>query len=773
MVNENQLEETNDSIIPVKNGLGLPSEMFAEILREFDRACISKNIDNKELINYLATKSSWKIKCIAMGSVSNVIIAMGNDSDQHLGTLKDLGEDLVVDEIIRVLVDAPEARASAQKKSTNKIPIAKPSASSKKKEAVGSISSSLEYHSAKPKSNVLILSVSAILGVMLVIGGYFLFQKSNSKTSTAPTKPVESIAPVVIEPKVPEKEVVVKEVPKTIIKPVEPKKETPTVLPFAGKMIPPEGSVVFQAGKESFNGGDMVTLYSQKRKSTSSPFTVSNNLAVSYILMKYDLRNVPADAIIEKAILSLHITTRGESNEIFVLNCLPLNLEWNSNSIFFAKEGSSTEISYAGLIKKKVSAERISMNMRSDWVSFNVTLIVQDWLSKKAINNGFALFTETNSEIVLEGFDSSRVNLTPKLSLTFGLPGSKPADQIKSTESNSLIDPKTPDKKPENIEEKDPALITSKPSKKDKDIEEGDDASAIFKNFPKKPDGEKTNETTLEKAKEANAFEEDTSTVKKKEEIATEVKAKAPIIEKEKKPETIEIPKDEGEVDIVFKEPVILPLSRLIEATDVVKFENPDNKGDLRYTIDGKDPTPDSLIYKDPIKLSGNQLHLVKTAVFVERTRKSPIKSHEFRISNSLGQIIDNTSSRCKQTGDWVSGNSKSNAYGKDYVWEQKGKGFVEWVPSIIKKSNIEVYIWIPDGDLTRPAKAKYVITYDGGKKEVFVDQTKRDNGWIYLGVYPMKSGAGSITLFDDGQSFFVADAAYFYLVPDSKTPGN
>jgi hypothetical protein len=425
------------------------------------------------------------------------------------------------------------------------------------------------------------------------------------------------------------------------------------------------------------------------------------------------------------------------------------------------------------LIKKKVSAEKISMNMRSDWVSFNVTFIVQDWISKKAINNGFAFFTETNSEIVLEGFDSSRVSLTPKLSLTFGLPGSKPVDRIKSTESNPLIDPKAPDKKTETIEDKDSAPITSKPSKKDKDKEEGDDANSIFKNFPKKPDGEKTNETTLEKAKEPNAFEEDTSSIKKKEETAAEVKVKAPNMEREKKPENIEIPKEEGEVDIAFKEPVILPLSRLLEATDVVKFENPDNKGDLRYTIDGKDPTPDSLIYKDPIKLSGNQLHLVKTAVFIERTRKSPIKSQEFRISNSLGQIIDNTNSRCKQTGDWVSGKSKNNYYGKDYIWEQKGKGFVEWVPAIIKKSNFEVYIWIPDGDLTRPSKAKYVISYDGGKKDVFVDQTKRDNGWIYLGVYPMKSGAGSITLFDDGQSFFVADAAYFYLLPDSKTPGN
>ena len=481
--------------------------------------------------------------------------------------------------------------------------------------------------------------------------------------------------------------------------------------------------------------------------------------------------------------LMINVTNRIENNERFSLYCLPLNSDWSFNSLFYIQNGEPSEISYEGLLKNIPTANKVSINMRNEWVAIEYNNLIQDWVSQKKPNNGVAFFTDSNSEIVFEGFDSIRKSLTPKLVITFGSPA-KPQEIAKSEEIKIPSDPKVLAKNSDSLLGKEPVSNEIKTkenivdtAKKEKDLK-GDDENQLYKNFDKKEEGEKPPTEITEKKKSSNIFEDDPTEKKAKEETAVAVnenKTKAvngSVTKTLEKSDSIQL---EVAVDITMKEPSIFPAARLLEVTDLVKFENPESKGELRYTLDGKDPSPDSFLYEEPIKLTGNHLHTVKAAIFLDRIRKSPIKIQEFRISNSLGQIIDNTSSNCKKIGNWQSSMTKPNYYGKDYLWEQKGKGTVEWVPSISKKCNYEVYIWIPDGDgVTRSNKTKYVIKYDGGSKDIFVDQTVRGSKWIYLGEYSMKSGAGSVTMYDDGSGkMYVADASYFYIIPDTISTGN
>lgn len=798
MINENQLEDTSDSIMPVKNGLGIPSEVFNEIIREFKRACLSKEIDKAALNHYMEHKSSWQIKCVAIGSVSNIVINMGVDCEPSLGLLQNLGEDIVTDEIVRITLDESGTNNSAPKnlakKSTHKILNTKSNSMERKKESQGNLAKPLVYRNTKTGGNVWILASLAILSVILAVVLFMVFDRSSEIPKANSSLPDSNQVAIVPEPKnAPDAPPPpVKEVPKPI-KPIEQKIDFPEVLPYAGKMIIPEGILIYQSGYDNFIGGEIVTLYSNKRKSSISPFMVGNYKGTAYTLIRFDLRNIPADAIIENAILNINLTTLNENNEAFNLYCLPVNKEWSLGSIAYLKESSSSEISLDGLIKRATSTDKVSINMKNEWVSFNATKIVKEWVSKKSTNNGFALFSESQSEVIFEGFESNKKMLSPKLMITFGkeiVLKDKPKE-----EENKTVDPKPiekevattepkensnkPNHSKENANLKDPV---NSEKKKEEEVEEVDPLISIFdKKLDKDKPEEKAEEKT-EKTPTKNIFDEDATSTAEKEKEKT--KEKTEVVSGKTKGNSGSTPrnnektegvKPEETVDLTMKMPEIFPLERLIEAHDTIKLENKENKGEIRFTLDGKEPTPDSPIYVEPIKLIGNQLQVLKSAIYLDRVRKSPVSTHEYRVLNGLSRIIDNNNSACKKTGEWESSKSKPNYYGKDYIWEQKGKGTVEWIPSIAKKSICEVYIWIPDGDaVTRSSKARYVVKYEGGSKEVLVDQTKRGTKWIYLGTYPMKSGAGSLTLFDDESGkMFVADAACFHFLSDAPNSGN
>jgi len=785
MTDQNSLEDTSDSILPIKNALGLSAEVFNEILREFDRACKSKKIERNALVNYMTTRTSWKIKCVAIGSVSNVLINMGNDCDEQLGILNSIGEEMVVDEIIRAIINELGNKADGKtngKKSTSKIPHSMSSATIKKKDPQGQISSAIQYHKPKSNNNGVMLIMFSLVGV-IVIAVVFHFINSDSKTTSAP-----AVSDPIVNNDAPIETIKPKELPKAVIeetvqKPPEIKKEHSILSPYTGPMLAKEGIIIFQSGQDNFIGGEMVTVSSNKKKKNSSPFLVGNMDGTSYTLLKIDLRNIPKDASIENATLRLNVTSRGDASEQFQIYCLPAKTGWSFSSAMYNASGGDNEITFANLVKNKNSplAQKAVITLRNDWISFNITSLVQDWVSNKSDNNGVVIFTETNAEVFFEGFDSFKKMMTPKLAISFGTPP-------KATDTNLANTTKTVDALPEKNEPSDvsnkPKSQTAKPEKevvenkvsKPKDSE----TETVLKNL----EGTDTDTDDKNSAKEpGNVFEDDPDLQTKENEKAktAEVKKKSSTEQvAEKKPEKVAavkppVVKPENTADITLKAPNVLNKARLIEASELIKIENQEAQGEIRYTTDGREPNADSLLYSEPIKLIGTNLHILKTAVFVDRVRKSPISESEFRLIGGSGQLIDNNMSSCKKSGNWESGKSKANYYGKDYVWEQRGKGTVEWVPSLNKKTNCEVYIWLPDGDnTTRPKQAPLTIKFDGGTKEIPLDQTNRNNGWVYLGTYPMKSGSGSVLLTNDNSGkMFVADAVYFLFLPDAPGTGN
>ena len=106
----------------------------------------------------------------------------------------------------------------------------------------------------------------------------------------------------------------------------------------------------------------------------SFPFSVGNHLGVSYTLMKFDLRNIPMEAIIESAILRINVTANSENNGVFNLNCVATQTNWNYSSAIYLQEGAHNEISYDNLVKNISLAEKAPINLRNDWVSFNITI---------------------------------------------------------------------------------------------------------------------------------------------------------------------------------------------------------------------------------------------------------------------------------------------------------------------------------------------------------------------------------------------------------------
>lgn len=784
MAEQNSLEDTSDSILPIKNALGLSAEVFNEILREFDRACKSKKIEKTALINFMGNRSSWKIKCIAIGSVSNVLINMGNDCDEQLSLLNSIGEEIVIDEIIRAIINETGGRGDSKnngKKSTSKIAHTPSSTSIKKKDSQGQISSHLEYHNAKSGNNGVMIVLFSLVGVILIIGVFLVYRSMGNKPSNQ-----QIVAPDLIVKNEPPVEIIKpKETPKAVIeepiqKPPEARKENSMMLPYTGPMVAKDGILIYQSGQDNFIGGEMVTVSANKKKKNTSPFIVGNLGGASYTLLKMDLRNIPRDATIENATLRLNVTSKGESTEQFQVFCLAANASWSYNSIFYNATGSDNEISFANLIKNKNSphAQKVIVTLRNDWISFNVTSLVQDWVSNKAINNGVVIFTETDSEISFDGFDSFKKMITPKLAISFGVPpkvidanvatNTKPIENTQN--KNETVEPSNKSNGLNNKPEKE--AVDNKASKP-KENEIDNDSETPIKNL----DG---NDNIEEKTKmdktEKNIFEDDPELNKKENTKPPEQKktnVAGSVVEKH--PEKLEPVKPENAADITMKAPNVLPKARLIEATELVKIENQETQGEIRYTTDGREPTADSLIYNEPIKLSGTNLHVLKSAVFVDKTRRSPVSEKEYRIIGNNGQLIDNNMSGCKKSGNWESSKSKPNFYGKDYVWEQRGKGTVEWIASLNKKTNCEVYIWIPDGDsVTRSKQVPLTINYDGGKKEMLFDQTTRGTSWIYLGSFPMKAGSGSVVLKNDNSGkMFVADAVYFLFLPDGASIDN
>lgn len=97
----------------------------------------------------------------------------------------------------------------------------------------------------------------------------------------------------------------------------------------------------------------------------------------------------------------------------------------------------------------------------------------------------------------------------------------------------------------------------------------------------------------------------------------------------------------------------------------------------------------------------------------------------------------------------------------------EKGEAFARWTPKIPETGDYAVYVSYA-ADASRSAKAHYRVKYDGGMKDVFINQQMGGNMWVYLGTFHFAAGQnggnGSVELVasQDEKGTLSADAVKF-----------
>ncbi len=163
------------------------------------------------------------------------------------------------------------------------------------------------------------------------------------------------------------------------------------------------------------------------------------------------------------------------------------------------------------------------------------------------------------------------------------------------------------------------------------------------------------------------------------------------------------------------------------------------------------------------------------------------------QISNRLTEnrtediIIDDGETLFSTTGYWPIGTHDAGLR-DDYLvhgCSVVASATARWDVPVFVGGNYEVYAWIYPGS-NRNSEAHYLIPYAGGLREKTIDQTKGEEGWHYLGVYPYTPGNYSVELDNAGPTdkVVIADGLLFQyaslqgplppsidLVPEVLTP--
>jgi len=138
--------------------------------------------------------------------------------------------------------------------------------------------------------------------------------------------------------------------------------------------------------------------------------------------------------------------------------------------------------------------------------------------------------------------------------------------------------------------------------------------------------------------------------------------------------------------------------------------------------------------------------------------------------------IIDNGDAAVTVSGSWLTGTSSSDKYDTDYYYKTylstKG-GYVNFVPTIVKAGNYQVYEWHPAGS-NRATDAPHVIHYNGGTQTVSVNQAVNGGQFNLLGTWNFAVGtAGYIQITDGftGDLNVMADAIKLVYAPPVVAP--
>uniref|UniRef100_A0A7C4YBP9 T9SS type A sorting domain-containing protein n=1 Tax=candidate division WOR-3 bacterium TaxID=2052148 RepID=A0A7C4YBP9_UNCW3 len=93
----------------------------------------------------------------------------------------------------------------------------------------------------------------------------------------------------------------------------------------------------------------------------------------------------------------------------------------------------------------------------------------------------------------------------------------------------------------------------------------------------------------------------------------------------------------------------------------------------------------------------------------------------------------------------------KLSGYKGHFFWTystgSKDTCYVIWKPRLTISGNYEVFVYIPS--INANANAHYKIYYDGGSKDVYVNQNNYSDEWVSLGTYPFSTSGGYLYLGD------------------------
>jgi hypothetical protein len=138
--------------------------------------------------------------------------------------------------------------------------------------------------------------------------------------------------------------------------------------------------------------------------------------------------------------------------------------------------------------------------------------------------------------------------------------------------------------------------------------------------------------------------------------------------------------------------------------------------------------------------------------------------------------IIDNGEPTVAVSGSWLTATSSSDKYRTNYYYKTylsaKG-GYVNFVPTIVKAGNYQVYEWHPAGS-NRATNAPHVIHYHGGTQTVYVNQALNGGKFNLLGTWNFAAGtAGYIQITDGftGELNVMADAIKLVYAPPVVAP--
>lgn len=139
--------------------------------------------------------------------------------------------------------------------------------------------------------------------------------------------------------------------------------------------------------------------------------------------------------------------------------------------------------------------------------------------------------------------------------------------------------------------------------------------------------------------------------------------------------------------------------------------------------------------------------------------------------------IVDNPSAELD--GAWQTSNASADKYGSNYSWVsttdgQKPTATAIFRPRIPVAGKYDIEVMYPAGE-NRSRDSKWLVSYDGGKEEVVINQRVRGGQWVLLAKEkPFAAGtAGFVQLSNNtgaGGSIIVADAVRF--IPVGGPPG-